>query len=561
MKTNIQANFELPRVEILNRRDFLKMTGGGITVFFSLVPLPSAYSQAAPKSQGFPKMGGPMGAAADINAYLRIGEDGKVTVFSGKVELGQCNTIALAQMAAEELRVPLESVEMIMGDTDLCPWDMGTFGSMSIRVYGAALRAAAAEARAILLEMAADRLQASKSQLKIHDGVVFVENDSSRRVTFAQLTGGQKITRKLEQKSEPKAPSEFTVIGKSPARPDAEAKVTGKAKFAGDIRFPDMLYAKVLRPPVHGAVVKNADTSAAEKFAGVQVVKEDGLVAVLHPDPETAEKALAAIKADFDLPSLTLDQETIFDYLLDKAPKPQQSERKGNLAEGEKSAVATFEAKYLNGYGAHAPVETHTACARFENGKMTVWASTQTPFPNQQEIARALKIASQNVRVITPYVGGAFGGKSSDPQAVEAARLAMITGKPVQVCYTRAEEFFYDAFRPAAIVRIRSGLDRGGKICLWDYHVYSAGSRSAEQFYDVPNNLMSVYGNWMGDSTKIHPFAVGPWRAPGANINVFARESQIDIMASKGSEYQFLFMAKGGGSANKTFLFQKTRVS
>ena len=130
-------------------------------------------------------------------------------------------------------------------------------------------------------------------------------------------------------------------------------------------------------------------------------------------------------------------------------------------------------------------------------------------------------------------MGGGFGGKSAGPQATEAARLAKITGKPVQVSFNREEEFFYDSFRPAAIVKIKSGLDSSGKICLFDNHIYFAGSRSAEQFYDVPNNLTSSYGGWMGDAPQIHPFNIGAWRAPGANINVFARESQIDIMAAK----------------------------
>jgi nicotinate dehydrogenase subunit B len=129
-------------------------------------------------------------------------------------------------------------------------------------------------------------------------------------------------------------------------------------------------------------------------------------------------------------------------------------------------------------------------------------------------------------------VGGGFGGKSAGLQTLEAARLAKITGKPVQVCYTRAEEFFYDSFRPAAVVKIKSGIDNGGKICLWDYNVFYAGSRAAEQFYDVPNNVIRAYGQW-GQGGRVHPFATGPWRAPGANMNVFARESQIDIMAAK----------------------------
>lgn len=522
------------RADEPSRRDFMKLVGGGIVIFFT-VDTASAFQGPPGMGQGPPGRGGPMGmgAPADLNAYLRIGEDGKVTVFSGKIEQGQGNTTALAQMAAEELCVPLESITMIMGDTDLCPWDMGTFGSMSVRIYGSALRSAAAEAKAVLLEMASEQLKTPKAELSVADGVIFATSNKNTRVTFGQLAKGQKITRKLGEKPALKPPSEFQIIGKPIKRLDAIAKVTGKAQFAGDIRVPDMLYAKILRPPAHGATLKSVDTSAAEKIPGVTVIKEEGLIAVLHADPETAEKALSSIKADFDMPKPAVDNDTIFDYLVNAAPKPQQRQRKGDLAEGEKISAALFEGTYLNGYGAHAAIETHTACAKPEADKMTVWISTQTPFPNQQEIARVLGFPAQNVRVITPFVGGGFGGKSPAPQAVEAARLAKITGKPVQVSYSRAEEFFYDTFRPAAIVKIKSGIDNAGKICLWDYHVYYAGDRSAEQFYDVPNSFISTYGSWAGGQPKTHPFGVGAWRAPGANINVFSRESQIDMMALK----------------------------
>jgi len=162
-----------------------------------------------------------------------------------------------------------------------------------------------------------------------------------------------------------------------------------------------------------------------------------------------------------------------------------------------------------------------------------VWLSTQVPFTSQSQVANTLKIASQNVRIIPGYVGGGFGGKNAATHAVEAARLAKASGKPVLLAYDRDEEFFMTAFRPAAIVKIKSGVDSAGRICLWDYHVYFAGNRSAEQFYDVPNNLISTYGSMMGGAAGIHPFATGTWRAPGANINVFARESHIDIMAAK----------------------------
>jgi isoquinoline 1-oxidoreductase len=505
----------------LDRREFIKLLGGGIFVFFTV----GDYSLlTAQERRGYP---------TDFNAYLRIGEDGRITVYSGKIEMGQGVMTSQAQMAAEELGVALDSIEMVLGDTLLCPWDMGTFGSMTTRVFGPALRAAAAEARGVLLELASERLKTPKDKLSIEDGVVFVTASKENRVTFGQLALGKKIERHLTEKPTLRAVSEFTLSGKPVKRVDALAKVTGKAKYAGDMRLPGLLYARLLRPPAHGATLKSVDTAAAEKIPGVTVVNQDGLVAVLHADPEEAAKALAAVKANFDSPQPTVDTESIFDHLLKSAPQPQERDRKGDLAEGERAASSLFEHKYVNGYGAHAPIETHTALATIEAGKATVWTSTQTPFPNQQQIAQALGFPPENVRVITPFVGGGFGGKTASLQAVEAAKLAKITGKPVQVAFTRAEEFFYDNFRPAAVVRIKSGIDAAGRICLWDYHVYFAGSRSAEQFYDVPHNLLRAYGQWGRDTTRAHPFSTGPWRAPGANINVFARESQIDIMAAK----------------------------
>lgn len=505
-----------------SRRDFAKFIGGGLVVCFSAQGLAQAPKGKMP---GF----GPPAGASDWNAYLRIGADGRVTVFSGKIEMGQANTTALAQMAAEELAVPLDSIAMVMGDTDLCPWDMGTFGSMSVRVYGAALRSAAAEARQILLELASERLSVPVSGLKAENGAVVA--GAGKRVTYGELARGEKITRKPAGKAVVKTPAEFRVIGRSVERLDGRAKVTGAAKYAGDLRFPGLLYAAVVRPPAHGATLRTVDTSEAEKVPGVRVVREEGLVALLAEHPETARLARSKVKAEYDIPDLKVDPKSIFEYLLAKAPQPQPQEKRGDLALGEKAAVQIFEHTYYNGYGAHAPMEPHTAVARMEGDKLTVWLSTQTPFMAQPQIASQLKLAPEKVRVITPQVGGGFGGKSISNEAHEAARLAVLTGKPVMVAFDRREEFFYDAFRPAAIVKIRSGVDSAGKICLWDYQVYYAGNRSAEQFYEVPHNLMRVYGAWMGVQ-GVHPFNTGTWRAPGANINVFARESQIDIMAA-----------------------------
>jgi len=510
----------------LKRREFLKLMGGGITIIFSLGD--SVALQEERRRRRFRP-----DSPADLNAYLRIGEDGKVTCFTGKIEMGQGVMTSLAQMLADELDVPIKSVKMVMGDTDLCPWDMGTFGSMTTRFFGPALREAAAEAKAVLMELAAEHLKISLTHLKAKDGVIFDERKRENQVTYSQLTKGKRINRKLKKKPSLKAVSEFTVVGKPFSRIDALEKVTGEAEFAGDIHLPDMLYARILRPPAHEAKLKKIDTSTVKKMKDVRIVQDGDLIAVLHEHPDGAEKALAKIKAQFDLPEAKVDDKTIFDHLLNVAADGETVSQGGNLNQGEKLASEVFEETYLNSYVAHATIETHTAVAKIEGNKATVWASTQTPFGAKDEVAQALGFPSQNVRIITPFVGGGFGGKTRNQQVVEAARLAKLTGKPVQVAWSRAEEFFYDTFRPAAVVKIKSGITDSAKVVLWDYHVYFAGERGAQHFYDIPHHLTASYGGGWRGTPGSHPFGTGAWRAPANNTNTFARESHIDIMASK----------------------------
>jgi CO/xanthine dehydrogenase Mo-binding subunit len=507
----------------ISRRQFFKLVGGGIVVFFGLDP-------AALFSADFRRI-----YPEDFNAYLLIGENGRVTVFSGKIEMGQGVMTSQAQMAAEELGVALESIDMVLGDTDKCPWDMGTFGSLTTRMFGPALRAAAAEARTVLIQLAAQKLGAPKDKLATDRGVVYVVGDPDRKVSYGELSKGTRIARAVDEKAVLRAVSDFKVMGRSPKRLDGREKVTGTAKYAGDIRIPGMRYARILRPPAHGATLVHLDTSAAEKLPGVMLVKRDDLIAVLHADPEAAEAALERVKTQWRTPQAALDGETIFDHIVKAAAAAKESLHRGDIA-ARAQAARVFETTYRKGYVAHAPIEPHTAVADVKERKATVWASTQTPFPTRDRIAAVLGFDAKNVRVITPFVGGAFGGKSASEQAVEAARLSQIAGKPVQVAWTRAEEFFYDTFDPAAVVKIVSAIDREGKVSLWDYSVYAAGERGASLFYDIPNARVRSFGAFgygsRGAEGGVHPFNVGPWRAPGANMNVFAVESQIDIMAS-----------------------------
>jgi nicotinate dehydrogenase subunit B len=289
-------------------------------------------------------------------------------------------------------------------------------------------------------------------------------------------------------------------------------KSQGKAKYAGDIRHPGMLYARIVRPPMHGAKLKSMDTSKAKAISGVTVIENGDLVAVLHPDPEVANAALQSIKAEWERPAAAFDTESVHDYIAKNVSAP---ETKGQ-----------FESTFRTAYLAHAPMEPHTASAEWKDGKLTAWVGTQSPFGARAAIAKALSLDESKVRVITPYVGGGFGGKSPAPQAVEAARLAQLTGKPVMVVFTRGEEFFFDTFGPASVITVASSMDANGKITQWNYATRGSGGRSSDVMYDVPGAKIEP------QRLSLHPFATGPWRAPGAGQNVFARESQIDIMAA-----------------------------
>jgi len=504
-----------------DRREFLKAAGCGVFVLFSADGL--AWIE--------PEGAGQRSYPDDFNAYLRIGEDGRVACYSGKVEMGQANTTALAQMLADELEVPFDRVDMVMGDTRLCPWDGGTNGSRSIKYFGPALRAAGAEAREVLIQLAAEQLQRPPAQLTAKDGFVVDRNSADVRLAYGALARGRRIERHLEEKPQLKTPAQWVVIGKPLRRRDGVDKVTGTATFTGDIRLPGMLFGKVLRPPVHGARLKSVDVEGARTIAGARVIQDGDFIAVVHPTPDGAASAVQRIKADFSVPESKVEDGTVLEYLRTQRGQGRVVEQKGDLAKGREAAALEFEHTYFTPYIAHAPIETHSALAEVTSDETTVWVSTQRPFGVQQEVARALGMPEDKVRVITPILGSGFGGKSAGPQAIEAARLSKLAGAPVQVVWSREEEFFLDTFRPAAFVTIRSGLDAAGRITFWDFQVFFAGDRSSQMIYDVPHLSTVSTGSFGGGGP--HPFGTGAWRGPGSNTNIFARESHIDIMAAR----------------------------
>lgn len=503
----------------MKRRDFFKLLGGGIFIFFQPWDKAELFDLQTQQRRSLP---------TEFNAFLHIAEDGTVNGYTGKVELGQGTITTLAQILADELDVPFGKVKMIMGDTDLCPWDGGTTGSNSIRTFSPRMRVAAAEAKTVLMQLGSDFLNVPVSQLQVKDGIISDVKNTKSKVSYGELVKGKKIEKHLEGKPELKDHTKFKYIGKPFLRQDARLKVTGEARYSADIQLPGLLHARILRPPSHGAKLSSADTSEAETLKGIQVIRDGDFIAVAGSDRDSVDGAIVKIKATYSFNEINVDDKSIFDRILKADSTANVVTSNGDIESGRKNSATLTESEFHNSYVAHAPIEPHTATALIEGDKITAWVSTQAPFRAQESIAREMNVPLEKVRIIVPFVGGGFGGKSPHAQAVEAVKLAKITGKPVMVAWTRQEEFFYDTFRPAAVVKITSGTDKSGRITLWDFNTYYAGSRGSDTIYDVPNARTTDYGRG-----SVHPFGTGSWRAPGNNTNTFARESQVNIMAAK----------------------------
>ena len=417
----------------LDRRSFLKLVGGGIVVLVRLEP-----SDAPSPRASYPK---------DFNAYLRVGEDGRVTVFSGKIEMGQGVMTSQAQMAAEELGVALDSIEMVLGDTDRCPWDAGTWGSLTTRMFGPCCARRLRRRARFFFELAAEKLgRCRRSVSPSKNGIVSVKGEPARQVSYGALARGQAIVRTLDEEAVLRSVEEFKVMGRSPQRLDAEAKVTGAAEYAADIRLPGLLYARILRPPAHGATLaagRHLGGGGDERGPGRRGGRARRGAARGPRGRGGRARAPAAGVESTPSPVPTPRASSTTSSAGPRSPRSRRSA--GDVEAARAGAGRLFESTFRKGYVAHAPIEPHAATARMEDGKLTVWSSTQVPFPTRDRLTEVMGLDAKNVRVITPYVGGAFGGKIDGDHAEEAARLARITGRPVQVAYTRAEEFFYES--------------------------------------------------------------------------------------------------------------------
>jgi nicotinate dehydrogenase subunit B len=491
--------------------------------------------EAALVVTGPPQWGGELGLRQPPGpdaTLLVMDRQGHATAFSGKVEYGQGIRSGFSLAIADELDLPLASVQLVLGDTNLVPYDSGTTGSASTREVGIQLRRAAATARRALMALAAERWGVDAASLSTSEGQVFQTNDLGKRVSYADLLQRQDLRLTIPEDTTTKDPKDFLLMGQNAPRTDARARVTGQAKYSQDIVVPGMLHGKVLRPPSYGARLQHVDTSGADRVAGlVMVVQEDDFVAVICEREDTAENALDAIRARWqEDPELPSDSD-LKGLLKEKARQLVVLREEGSPAVGFGQADHILESQYFVPYVANAPMEPCAAVASWDDGNLTVWCGDRSPFSVRDELAQAFEMSKDRVRVIAPEVGGSFGTKGSYGVAYEAARLSRTARRPVRVAHSRAEEFMWGTVRPAAFFEIRSGFQNDGKIVAWECTAYhtgdrpNRGQRGADTPYNTPNVRIAV-----ADSES--PLRAGSYRSLGCAANHFAREVHIDEIAS-----------------------------
>jgi nicotinate dehydrogenase subunit B len=502
----------------LSRRDFFRITGAGVVV--ALLFRGTADAQRPGREP----------VSQEIGAWLHIGEDSAITAYTGKVEIGQNIRTSLTQVVADELRVTPDRVRMVMADTAKVPYDFGTAGSQTTPMMASQLRKVAAAARSVLLDLAAEQAKVERGTLTIKNGKV-EGPEAKPSFAFGDLTKGKKLVKMIGKDAAATPPEKWTVEGKSVPKVDGRSFVTGTHQYASDVKRPEMLFGKILRPESFKATLSSVETAAAEALPGVAVVRDGDFVGVTAPTEHAAAKALAAIQVKWKTVTQPSSEE-LFKYLKEH---PGGGGGKGgfggggrtvvgSVKEGLKAADIKVEATYNVAYIAHVQLEPRAAVAEWEDGKLTVWTGTQRPFGVRGELASALGIPADRIRVIVPDMGSGYGGKHTGEAALEAARLAKAAKKPVKVVWTREEEFTWAYFRPAGVIDVAAGVKKDGTLIAWEAHNWNSGGSSLRTPYESHHQLTEFH------STQ-SPLRQGSYRALAATANHFARESHMDDLA------------------------------
>lgn len=503
---------------------------------------------------------GSLNANRRLDAWIRINPAGTATICTGKVELGQGIVTALAQIAAEELDLPLSRIEMISGDTGRTPDEGLTAGSQSVENSGTALRYAGAEVRAILLDLAATRLGVRSDALSISEGVI--RTGDGRSVTYGDLAADVSLEREATGSVTPKAANLYRIVGQRVARVDLPAKVTGQPAFIQDVRAPGMLHGRIVRPSRYDARLVSFDESVARLPGVVQVVRDGNFLGVIATREEQAIAAQAALKAGSqweggrELP----DPTQIHEYL---RSLPQEtkviSDRQADLPGGAMSHAATYRKPYLS----HASIGPSCAMAAVMDGRLTVWTHTQGVFPLRETLAAALEVPKESIRCIHVPGSGCYGHNGADDVAFDAAMLARaLPGRPVRVQWMREDEFAWAPYGAAMTMQV-AGAVQDGRVVDWNYDVWSnthttrpgepggvnllgSWSKSQPTRAAPPRMVAQPAGGGDRNAIPLYDFArqhvvnhmvvpmpvrVSALRTLGAYANVWAIESFLDELA------------------------------
>jgi isoquinoline 1-oxidoreductase len=501
----------------VERRDFMKIfaaLGGGLMV----ASVPPVAAQESGR-------GGQQSVSSDLAAWIHVGEDGRVTGYTGKTEIGQNIRTSLAQAIADELRVPLASVSLVMADTDLVPFDQGTFGSLSTPRMAPVLARAAATAREMLIDRAAALWSVDRAALTCRDGRVAAQ---ARSAAFGELVKGRKLTGVVPAEASIAPRDAWTVRGTGPKKVDGRSFVTGQHRYTPDVTRPGMMYGRVIRSEGYTGTLASFDDSAARALPGVVVVRDGDFAGVVAPTERLARRAVASIRAEWRIPPGLPSSTTIYDHLRTtesagggRGTAPSES---GDVAAARAAAARTVDATYHIPYIAHVPLEPRSAVAEWTDGKLTVWTGTQRPFGVRSELATAFRVPEDRVRVIVPDTGSAYGGKHTGEYAVEAARLAKAAGKPVKLVWTRKEEFSYGYFRPAGVIEVKAGVDAAGRLIVWEFDNWNSGPSAIQTPYDIPNRRIRFHASES-------PLRQGSYRGLAATANHYVREMHMDAIA------------------------------
>jgi isoquinoline 1-oxidoreductase len=503
----------------LSRRAFVQLLGTGLLI---TVTEGVSFGQRG---------GGGGGRSIAVAARIQVNQDGTIAVMTGKVEEGQGPRAQLSQAAAEELRVPVERIRLIMSDTALVPDDGITAGSRTTPGTVPAVRQGAATARELLVRLAAEQWKAEADALEVRDGVI-TNKKTKQTIGYGDLAKSKDVAEVFKQSVSSDVlltpVSEWKTLGVSVPRPNGRDVVTGAHHYPSDVVRPNMLYGKILRAPSYGATLESIDLSKAQAMKDVFVFRDGQFVGCAAPSSSLAAQALGAIAAtaSWKTTPQPSDKE-VHSYLKQHArtgggSRPQTRGSADSVLAG---ASKILNETYTLAYVQHTPMEPRAAMAEWNDGKLTVWSGVDGPQRVQGDLAQAFGVSSDQVRVIVPDMGGGFGGKHSGEAAEEAARLAKAAGRPVAVHWTRAEELTWAYFRPAAVIECKGGLDAKGSLIAWDFTNINAGGAAIDTPYNIPNTRILSAGS---DS----PLRQGSYRCLAATGNNFARESFMDELAA-----------------------------